>query len=49
MQMNKASTGNRTGSVASTERTMIPRRRSSASIPTTCVRTRTSTFGIAVT
>jgi hypothetical protein len=49
MQMNKASAGNRTGSVLSPERTMTARRRSSASRPTTCVRTRTSTFGIAVT
>ncbi len=49
MQMNKASAGNCTGSVLSPERTMTARRRSSASRPTTCVRTRTSTLGMAVT
>ena len=49
MQMNKAFAGNGTGSVLSPERTMTARRRSPASRAATCVRTRTSTFGIADT
>jgi hypothetical membrane protein len=47
MHMNKASARSPTSWLLSPERAATARRRSSASRPTTCVRTRTSAFGIA--